>query len=96
MAVPAALMSTTVSSPFRALIITSVSSHSERLCGMMSPCDRACITSARLLTLFEGGRFTAVSNVSGAVILYCIFVIVFVAESRRSYGDGFPSTKIMK
>ena len=78
MAVPAAFMSMVCGMSRSAFTITSVSSQSERLRGMMLPWERACMMSARLLMLFEAGNFMVALNVDGAVMEYCIFFLSFV------------------
>lgn len=70
MAVPAALMSMTGGMVFSALMMTFVSSQSDKLSGTTLPLPRAWRMSARLLMLFDAGRFIVVSMWLGAVILY--------------------------
>ncbi len=72
MAVPAAMMSITSGVFSKAAITTEVSSQSERLPGRMLPPERAWMTSARLLMLFDAGRFIVARNDFGAMILYVI------------------------
>ena len=65
-----------------ASIITSVSSHTERFCGSMSPHDSAWMISARLLMLFEAGSAIVALIVWGAVIVYCMVLFVFLSMFR--------------
>ena len=78
MAVPAALMSITGGMVFSALMMTFVSSQSDRLSGTTLPLPRAWRMSARLLMLFDAGRFIVVSMWLGAVILYLIFILMLL------------------
>ena len=72
MAVPAAFMSIVSGLSFRAFTITSVSSQSDRLSGMIPLPASALIIRALLLMLFDAGNFTVQSSAAGAVMMYCI------------------------
>ena len=72
MAVPAAFMSMVSGMSRSASNITSVSSQSDRLSGIMPFPASAFIMSARLLMLFEAGRSIVALIVSGALRIYCI------------------------
>ena len=97
MAVPAAFMSITSGMSHRAFFITSVSSHSDRLPRVSVPEDRACMIRARLLILFDAGRIISLSILSGAVIIYCIMILMLNISRQHASKEGccrFSNAKV--